>query len=671
MQIRNSARILILSFLACLLAGVSGVSVANAASPQINLCHAGNYATLSDVLTNAAGVVVRSDTSGTLIGASSPVETDSFLHLGDNLISQQSSSDYVSAMGSLRNTIDSVKSNIMPSATMLTGGSLANEEIIPGQPGVFPAGIYATTAAMSVAASQRVTLTGDANAVFVFISGEAFTLGASVQILLAGGAQAKNVYWIIGTNVGALTVGASSTLVGNYLVDGAMTIGASVQITGRVLARTAMTFGASVHLDSLPPATSCGASLLAPVEVPDIKTIEFTDTTLVDGTIGQLYDDYVAARALINATPDNRVVNYSISPSLAELGLSMSSAGVVSGLVSSEASFGTYWFLVSATSPGYATQTYVYALEIKAAVVVPPVVVPPVVVPPVVVPPVVVSSKLIPTKPIIASIVGGDRSAIVTIATPTSATAQAITGYLFSVDKGVTYQSAVVSGGSFTITGLSNGVSTSVHIRATNFNGNSLASAAKAVVPATTPAAPHITTITHLSGFLTIAFAQPSTGGSALTSHQYSLDGGSTWVVPKTPVKTSPIRVAGLPNATAYQVKIRAVNAKGLGLASDTFFASTPVLVPKAPTYTPIAKSNISFTVKVTAPVDNGGGVITNYAYSIDNGKSWTVVSPASDSTNIVISGLKPNTTYPVQIAAINSAGRGAASAKYLMVTVR
>lgn len=274
-------------------------------------------------------------------------------------------------------------------------------------------------------------------------------------------------------------------------------------------------------------------------------------------------------------------------------------------------------------------------------------------------------TKLIPAKPVIESIVGGNGSATVNIAIPKDVTSQSITGYQYSIDKGRTYQNAAVSNGSFSIAGLTNGVSTSVQIRATNFNGNSPASVAKTVVPATPPAAPSITKITASTGALSIAFTAPSSGGSAITGYHYSLDGGLTWFIPAKAIKTSPIKVTGLPNATTAQVKVRAVNVMGIGLASDAVRASTPVLVPSAPVTKSISATSTTFTVDVTAPVYDGGGAITNYAYSIDNGKTWNVVSPASDSTRILIAGLKPNTLYPVQIAAINSAGRGASSAKY------
>jgi len=97
------------------------------------------------------------------------------------------------------------------------------------------------------------------------------------------------------------------------------------------------------------------------------KTIEFTDTTLVDGTRGQAYNDYVAARTLLNGSANSQTVTYSISPSLAELGLSMDSVGVITGTVLTSATVGTHSFTVSALSLGYSTQTYVYPLVIKDA----------------------------------------------------------------------------------------------------------------------------------------------------------------------------------------------------------------------------------------------------------------------------------------------------------------
>jgi hypothetical protein len=266
---------------------------------------------------------------------------------------------------------------------------------------------------------------------------------------------------------------------------------------------------------------------------------------------------------------------------------------------------------------------------------------------------------LLPAKPAITSVVGTNEAVTVTIAQPSGPTAQSITGYQYSINKGASYQNAVLTNRTFTIAGLTNGTATSVQIRAINFNGTSAASFAKTAIPATTPSAPTIGTIAPSAAALSITFTPPNTGGSAIRSYQYSLDGGEHWVIPKTAVKTSPLKITGLTNVTTYQVQIRAVNAKGIGTASTTVEATTPVLIPGAPTIASITKDRTTLTVDINAPVKNGGGVITNYAYMTD-GKNWVALNPASDSTRIVISGLKTNTTYPIRVAAINSAGRGA-----------
>ena len=372
MRFKLNLKVALISLLSISLTGFAASTPAFASSPQINLCQAGNYATLSNVLTNAADVVVTSETPGTLIGATSSVESDALVTPGGNLVAQHSGSAYVAAIGDLRYAIDSIRLNLQPSATVLRAESLSSEVLVPNHPGVFPAGIYATSGAMSISANSHITLAGDAHSVFVFIATEALNVGANVQILLTGGAQAKNVYWVVGTFVGAATSGASSTLVGNFLVDGTMTIGASTQLTGRVLAINTITFGAGVHLAANPQANTCGASMIPPVITPDTKTIEFIDTTLTAGTQGNPYNDVVSARTVLNGNPDNQTITYTINPSLVGLGLSMDTTGVITGTISNSATVGIHQFTVTATSNGYTTQTFVCNFEIKAAPVITP-----------------------------------------------------------------------------------------------------------------------------------------------------------------------------------------------------------------------------------------------------------------------------------------------------------
>lgn len=85
------------------------------------------------------------------------------------------------------------------------------------------------------------------------------------------------------------------------------------------------------------------------------------------------------------------------------------------------------------------------------------------------------------------------------------------------------------------------------------------------------------------------------------------------------------------------------------------------VMAAGAPTIGSITAGNAQLSVPFTAPSSNGGGVITNYKYSTDNGSTW--VSAASTTSPIVITGLTNGTAYNVKLLAVNSAGDGTASA--------
>ncbi|WP_159519013.1 InlB B-repeat-containing protein [Sunxiuqinia indica] len=83
---------------------------------------------------------------------------------------------------------------------------------------------------------------GDANAVWIFKMGSTFITDAGTSVVLAGGAQAKNIYWSVGTSA---TLGTNSTLYGNILADQAITLTTGATLNGRALTRIA-----GVTLDS-------------------------------------------------------------------------------------------------------------------------------------------------------------------------------------------------------------------------------------------------------------------------------------------------------------------------------------------------------------------------------------------------------------------------------------
>lgn len=82
---------------------------------------------------------------------------------------------------------------------------------------------------------------------------------------------------------------------------------------------------------------------------------------------------------------------------------------------------------------------------------------------------------------------------------------------------------------------------------------------------------------------------------------------------------------------------------------------------PSAPTLTSITPGNQQLSVYFTAGSE-GGGPITNYQYSINNGSSFQTFSPAQTSSPVVITGLTNEQSYDIQLKAVNDFGVSDAS---------
>ncbi|NDC76155.1 fibronectin type III domain-containing protein, partial [bacterium] len=230
-----------------------------------------------------------------------------------------------------------------------------------------------------------------------------------------------------------------------------------------------------------------------------------------------------------------------------------------------------------------------------------------------------------------------------------------------STDGGSTFTavSPAATTSPISITGLSNGTSYNVQIRAVNAAGDGTATGSTAATPRTTPGAPTGLSVTPGNGQLTASFTAPaSNGGSTITNYEYSTNGGSNFTAVSPASTSTSIVIPSLSNGTSYNVQVRAVNAAGSGSATASV-AATPRTTPGAPSITSITPGNGQLSVAFSAPASNGGASITNYRYSLDNG---ALVSVGSTSSPFTISGLNNDQSYAVRLYAVNSAGDSAAS---------
>ena len=175
------------------------------------------------------------------------------------------------------------------------------------------------------------------------------------------------------------------------------------------------------------------------------------------------------------------------------------------------------------------------------------------------------SSASVPDAPVLVSVTAGDTELIVAFTDPTSDGGAAITDYEYSTDSGTTFVSGSTTTSPFTISGLTNGTSYTVIIRAVNSVGPGANSNSRSGTPVSTspPLAPVLNGVsTKTDTSITVTFTQASNGSPSITNYKYSLD-GVTYTALSPADATSPVTIGGLTKNTQYTIRLKAVNSNG------------------------------------------------------------------------------------------------------------
>ena len=134
----------------------------------------------------------------------------------------------------MENAYTTANNLVTPAPVLEQGaGNLSGLTLAPG--------LYKWSTGVLINPDASVTLSGGANDTWVFQIAQDLTLLSSAKINLIGGAQAKNIIWVV---AGQAVLGTNTVLYGTILSKTLISLNTGSKVTGKLLAQTAVTLNA-------------------------------------------------------------------------------------------------------------------------------------------------------------------------------------------------------------------------------------------------------------------------------------------------------------------------------------------------------------------------------------------------------------------------------------------
>ncbi len=154
------------------------------------------------------------------------------------------------AIGDLLTAYNDAAGRSNPDFTELGAGEIGGLTLVPG--------LYKWGTSVSI--TSDVTLNGGPNAVWIFQIAEKITQANGTKIVLAGGAQAKNIFW---QSFGNVAIGTTAHFEGILITQTSISLATGASINGRLLAQTAVTLDANaVHAPATTTEPTLDSSML-------------------------------------------------------------------------------------------------------------------------------------------------------------------------------------------------------------------------------------------------------------------------------------------------------------------------------------------------------------------------------------------------------------------------
>jgi len=218
----------------------AGTSSAAAAAPEtpVNLGSASNFTVLSktgitDVFkTTIDGNVGTSPITGAALLLTC-AEVNGIIYtvtdagpLGECRVTD--ATRLTAAVGDMETAYNDAAGRTLPDALNLGAGEIGGLTLTPG--------LYKWTTDLSI--SKDVTLAGGPDDVFILQVAGTLKEANAKNVILTGGAQAKNVFW---ASAGAVSIGTNAHMEGTILGKTMIAMNTKASLNGRLLAQTAVT----------------------------------------------------------------------------------------------------------------------------------------------------------------------------------------------------------------------------------------------------------------------------------------------------------------------------------------------------------------------------------------------------------------------------------------------
>jgi hypothetical protein len=185
-------------------------------------------------LTGWSLITEPTDTSFT----SAQVVAPGKLYAADN-VGGTTSADLTTAVGSMQTAYTDAAGRTATSAatTNVGAGTLTSQTF-----NAVPGGVTVYEWGSAVTIPTDLTFNGTATDVFILKVAGTLDMAAAMNVILAGGALPKNIFWQVS---GVVTIGAGTHFEGIILAQTAITFGNLASINGRLLAQSAVTLDAT------------------------------------------------------------------------------------------------------------------------------------------------------------------------------------------------------------------------------------------------------------------------------------------------------------------------------------------------------------------------------------------------------------------------------------------